>query len=1153
MQAASRTPNSILRKRPNKENEDVAVKAAKRKNLRERRVSFAPDDELETKHIFKEDFSRDDRNSPELRVPSPLDPAGISAAGGPMDTMPPAQLYGGHGSAEPPAGLPSPGALSPLSMDLTNNSFEQGNMAAAMAQAAGNPGLAGALLPAQHHHQQQYHHADFTRNITMNVPNLSTLVEEDEEEYAAGDAVSGGVAAGGGVPESPLPGEAVRAGAAGDGLGAPSPISPYVLREMQRGGSGGSDDDEVRNRWGFTPGADDTLEVSFGRAVMGEQTYNHVYGGATTGDLTKAIKDGHTGGQHYGQHGAVTRALAAITAARTGAGAAGSPGRGQAAAARTGAGPSAAASARDAHSDMDISAGPSLGAPAPPPPQQQLGRQGSNPLQHQVTQPFQVPMHAPAPLPHNTPFLDNTTKLLEDDQTDAWRLPGAGNNYDRGRLSVASNKVQAPGGRRAAAAGGAAGGETTMLLGPTTQLLATGGNATAQLLADTTNHKAAYDRFMRNRQAPPSAVPMPRPGTRGGLADATAVSSSAAELRRLAAQDNTNMSMDLSMSPCGQAVNGTSNDLLADAGGLSLDAFQVPPEPTINLSQQQPQMQLVQPAAAPVRQAAPQITCQEFLSFIDVSFNDKVCRTSYLPQSDPPPKTVAEVYEAAVVTAPQVTAYQAMMVEVSSRLANMQSRVQQLEAELSGSNPELFAAVQTVPAAQLETIKEQFISLKKLCRIRTVKAIKQTHLNSLDELLSQLSNSKGKLQTELAAMTADVERLNKCTQDKAALTAAIARRCAEDDVQHEAALQRRKVMEGHLQRLEALRAKNAQRRQRLEEERAERQAIEQNRAPKEALEQERSMLEARISALSLRSSSSAMTPGREGELIKQVAAKREEVEALLGLHAMRIDLSSMDSTGSFNVTFRGSYRVTCTAAAGDMCRIQVEPLQGSYKPGALAPSVEAALGASAAELSCQVPRAQLALRMEAITRQLHRMWRLARQLEASWLTHNCLQRPLVEDSAVSSSAASSSAASSSAAGGRRTLVLSFLNADTVTKVAIRMPWSEALRSDTVAPTLSVSIQNLDPEEMQRQASELVNATVLSRVPAGPGYLASLCLAMSVTLQVPAAAAGGTGGGSGGAGEVRTDGTDAGTGSGTPVGSQPQAGDRVFDNPLFGGE
>jgi hypothetical protein len=35
------------------------------------------------------------------------------------------------------------------------------------------------------------------------------------------------------------------------------------------------------------------------------------------------------------------------------------------------------------------------------------------------------------------------------------------------------------------------------------------------------------------------------------------------------------------------------------------------------------------------------------------------------------------------------------------------------------------------------------------------------------------------------AAQADVERLNKCTQDKTVLAAAIARRCAEDDAQHE--------------------------------------------------------------------------------------------------------------------------------------------------------------------------------------------------------------------------------------------------------------------------------------------------------------------------------------------------------------------------------
>ncbi len=77
MQAAARTPSSvrlgpelaerqpgdahtvalrpvqILKRRINKENEDATGRLNKRTKLSNRRVSFAPDDELETKHIFK--------------------------------------------------------------------------------------------------------------------------------------------------------------------------------------------------------------------------------------------------------------------------------------------------------------------------------------------------------------------------------------------------------------------------------------------------------------------------------------------------------------------------------------------------------------------------------------------------------------------------------------------------------------------------------------------------------------------------------------------------------------------------------------------------------------------------------------------------------------------------------------------------------------------------------------------------------------------------------------------------------------------------------------------------------------------------------------------------------------------------------------------
>ncbi|PNH11293.1 hypothetical protein TSOC_001895, partial [Tetrabaena socialis] len=1130
----------ILRKRQNKENEDAA-KMAKRNKLASRRVSFAPDDELETKHIFKED-SRDRNSTGEFPMPSPLGPAPTE-----LDTQPPyhaqpLQLPGGQFAT-----VPSPGGLSPLSMDLTNNSFEQqGGTAAAMAPAPnGRP--ASGLLPPQHQQPQQHHHhyhADYTRNITMNVPNLSTLVEEDEEEYAAGDAGGSGADVSSQPHASPGPsmgpGPRTNEGAR---LLAMSPISPFVLREMQRGREAAEEEedvrnDDVRNRWGFTPGADDTLEVSFGRAVMGEATYNHVYGSSTTGDITRAIKDGHSTGQHHGQHGGVTRALASIAASKSVAAAAALPlpsehdpgpaAAGSAAAALRGfstdAGPANDSTVPARRARAEVDAGFTGRGTAQPGAEGQPSRHA--PLQRHAEQPpaFAAPpqprpgpplsmaqpsnVHVPQPhqhaghMAHNTPFgVDNTTKLLEDDHTDAWRLPGHGSTYDRGRLSVASNKVLAPGYRRGAPGVGV-GSETTMLLGPTTQLLATGNTHTAQLLAETTNHKAAYERFLQSmpgRQAPPAAGLPPKAGARPAH-DATAVSSSVAELRRAAMQDSTNMSMDLHVD-----ANGTSNDLLGDAGGLSLDAFVLPPEPTVNLSQQhallQGQLRALERQIheelaydghrPPCSVLTAPLYClpvaQDFFSLIDVSFNDKVCRTSYLPQSDPPPKTVAEVYEAAAVIAPHVNTYQAMMIEVSGRLANMQSRVQQLEGELSSDNPELFTAVQLASNAQLETIKDQFINLKKLCRVRTVKAIKQMHLHALDDLLVQLSRSKAQLQSELSAMTATTECFTQCTSNKASLTAAIARRCQEDDVQLQAVVQRKRTADGLLQRLEALRAQNAQRLQRLEKARAEQETAEQTRVPKEHLARERNGLETRSNELAARSMSSALTPGREGHLLQQVASKREEVEVLLGLHALRVDLCDMEKTGSFSMTFWGAYRVDCTAciASSDSCSLRVGCLATAGRSSGLAPSVVAMLGVTASSLSCNVPRAGVPLRLESISRHLQRMWRLTHHLDTCWLKHNCMQKPSVDLHAWD---------------GGPALMLQFLNADTVTKVAISMPWLGALHADAVAPELRVQMQSLEPAVTQQQYCEALLSTVLSKLTPNAGFLPALCFTMSVTLQ-----------------------------------------------------
>lgn len=77
-----------------------------------------------------------------------------------------------------------------------------------------------------------------------------------------------------------------------------------------------------------------------------------------------------------------------------------------------------------------------------------------------------------------------------------------------------------------------------------------------------------------------------------------------------------------------------------------------------------------------------------------MSFNDKVCRTSFLPQSDPVPRTITDVYEAAHVTRPRVAAYKQLSSEVAERLERMQAHTVAMDAEMGQANPSVFSAVQ---------------------------------------------------------------------------------------------------------------------------------------------------------------------------------------------------------------------------------------------------------------------------------------------------------------------------------------------------------------------------------------------------------------------------------------------------------------------------
>ncbi|EFJ50672.1 hypothetical protein VOLCADRAFT_88436 [Volvox carteri f. nagariensis] len=1082
----------ILRKRLNKENEDVTAKLQKRGKLANRRVSFAPDDELETKHIFKEDFP----------IARDLCTAQVAAA---PHTHIDDQIGSDH--------LAALENLSPQSMELTNNGLEQPCAATVQVPGPGpveSTGIAvtGIEPPSEyqtHGHYQQ--RAVYARNldITLNVPNLSTLVEEDEEDFGAGD-ISRRL---GSCADTPSMHPVMLDDIGGGYLASESPTSP----NMQMCSDSKHEDQEdapLRDFWGFAPGRDDTLDVDYRKMVMGEKTYNAVYG--TVGIVPDAggVRSPLRGGPEFvptaeGRGAAAGRTVVACDA-----------------------GPAAPMQVQPAKADLAPPAVPAATQAVQPPlrraplQQQQPQQTELSAIKAEPLQSFSLPQALAAQQPqtrvqvHSTPFMDNTMRLL-DDQTEAWRLPGHPCAYDRGRLSVASNRVLAPGTRRGA--GGAGGGETTMLLGPTMTMASAGNGNTVQLLADTTNQRGAYERLVQKipgRQDPPAVEPLPRPAVGARPGDYIAASSAAAE-QRLAAF-KAQASLDLK--------TAASSDLLED-GGLTMDAhFQMPPEPTTELSQLQDEVQArqrpvhlgsgemplsttvalsqgcgmsvsAQAARAPpcAARAPSRLSCEEFLGLIDVSFINKVYRDTFQPGSDPPPKTVAEVYAAATCTRAYVDAYHAQSLDLAARLANTGTRVAHLEAELTANKQGLFMAVQMLPPAQLKMVKMQFEGLKELCRLRTVKQVKQAQLGVMEDHLAQLGARKLQLQADLDAFTAEFERLRVCAEEVESIPVVITRMRQDDEERVQEVLQRKRTIESHLQRLKALRAQNAERQQRLGAMQAEQQAKEKGRPSITALMEERCQLEERAAELRSRLDNSAMTPGSEEQLIREAVRKSETVEALLGLHSLRLDITNMEHTGTFKLLFRRAYSIVCTASDGFMdIRVTCQDATAAGLDG-LAPSIRDRVHASSTALSCTIPRVQLPLRLEYTLEQLQRMCRVAQQLESCWLRFDCLQRPYAEPAVALTSQQGD-------AGDNFALVLRFTNADTITGVTIRMPWSAALRSDYVKPRLSVQLMSLDPPVTQRQYCDALLDTVLNKLPPGTGYITAICYAMSETLQVP---------------------------------------------------
>ncbi|GAX78130.1 hypothetical protein CEUSTIGMA_g5572.t1 [Chlamydomonas eustigma] len=249
------TPTTILRKRANKENEE---RESRKTKLRGRRVSFAPDDELETMHLYKKDKNQRLDDTDELLANTAVPYNSVVAHDGGVSAcmQSPAPLTQMNIEISP--------MNTPLSMDLTNISLPAQPLPA---EATGSP----ETSPVEFRHPSSQASLEYTRNITGGVPALSTLVEEDEDCLIEPKASSMS-----GAGESPT-------------SGLLSPLSPFLVKEMRLDGERimegtpiHDDTEDLKNKWGFTPGAEDTLDASHGRRVMGDATYNNVYGNATT-------------------------------------------------------------------------------------------------------------------------------------------------------------------------------------------------------------------------------------------------------------------------------------------------------------------------------------------------------------------------------------------------------------------------------------------------------------------------------------------------------------------------------------------------------------------------------------------------------------------------------------------------------------------------------------------------------------------------------------------------------------------------------------------------------------------------------------------------------------------------------------------------------
>jgi len=523
-------------------------------------------------------------------------------------------------------------------------------------------------------------------------------------------------------------------------------------------------------------------------------------------------------------------------------------------------------------------------------------------------------------------------------------------------------------------------------------------------------------------------------------------------------------------------------------------------------------------ASAPRGPQVFQLTVRDFLKMSGVQFLDHVRRGTSIGMGDladdPPPGTLRECYRLLHLTRVDADGFANAVRTLQEECAASRARVGEREAELSAANPEVFRSLQLARGAELERLRAGIASLKRVCRAQTMLAWKEWRLRMEAGARQALSDSAARLRSDLAFLDralASASVLLTQVQD-----AALGQRQALEleTTQHASEQDRARRTATLRESLAGQEAHNAERAAVLGRERARAAELEARRA---ALAEQRAALEGELAAARA-ATARAEGPADAAEAVAEASAARALAAAREAVAAKAARLRALEEAQGWRVETvsaprgpAGAPRVVLRLGRAGMFRLTLGDA-GEGAAGAGTGSLDVA--ADAASLGPAVPREWVALAASVALGPAARpapgaapghvlRWSLPAGA-APWAAAEAVQRVQGRLAAAEGLVAgldglhelSRLAVEARCDPPAGTVGLVFLHRESQTRASVELRAAQAL--DARAGGLEFDARvDYTARDAGETAARL--AAALARVPAGPGVVADVCAAVAEAL------------------------------------------------------